>query len=77
MSEYHNHGQRFPAVNISLNHPVPPCDEMVSDYVVIDVKDSEDVSCGFIALDNPSDLFLLRAAIDLFIQDHNIKPQAH
>ncbi len=76
MSEYHNHGHRFPAVSITLNHSDSDGDEPGADFVVIDVKDSEDVSCGFIALDNPSDLILLRAAIDIFIQEHDIKPQA-
>lgn len=70
MSEKH-----YPAVSISLNHAEGSEEGSASDFVVIDVKDSEDVSCGFIALDDPSDLHKLRAAIDIFIQEHKIQPK--
>ena len=44
------------------------------DTVVIDAKDTEEMSCGFIVLDHPSDLLKLRAAIDGFIKLNNIQP---
>ncbi|MDE6267328.1 MAG: hypothetical protein K2M07_08280 [Muribaculaceae bacterium] len=67
--------KHFPAVYMSLNR----CDESngqpSTDYVVIDFQDSEDTSAGFIVLDDPAYLFLLRSAIDSFIKEHNIKQQ--
>lgn len=34
---------------------------------------SENGSCGFLTLDNASDLFLLRKAIDAYIEAHELK----
>lgn len=63
-----------PHFTIYLNHIEEDKSEPAADFVVIDAKDTEDVSCGFIVLDNPSYLYKLRAAIDGFIKHHNIQP---
>lgn len=66
----------FPAVSITLNHsPEESVTEPGSDYVVIDFKESENASAGFITLDDPSNLFMLRDAIDSFIKGHDIRPK--
>lgn len=62
-----------PHFAIYLNHIEECKDEPAGDYVVIDAKDTEEMSCGFIVLDHPSYLLKLRAAIDGFIKLHNIK----
>lgn len=63
-----------PHFAITINHIEECKDEPAADYVVIDAKDTEEMSCGFIVLDHPSDLLKLRAAIDAFIKLHNIQP---
>ena len=40
--------------------------------IVIDIKVGDD-SNGFVVLDEPGDLFILRNAVDAYIKDHNIK----
>ena len=48
------------------------------DTTVIDVHDIEnDFGCGFMALDRPGDVILLRDLLDLFIREHNIQPSNH
>lgn len=42
------------------------------EYIVIDAQESEEISAGFIVLNNTNDIFTLRDAIDAFIDKHQI-----
>lgn len=66
--------QNAPEFIICINHIDECPNEPAADFVVIDAKDSEDMSSGFIVLDHPSYLWKLRAAIDGFIKANNISP---
>lgn len=63
-----------PKFGIMINHIDAKRGEPAADFVIIDAKDTEDISCGFIVLDHPSYLWKLRAAIDGFIKENNISP---
>ena len=63
-----------PTVHITRNTSID--DETNQPIESIDVAISEEVSNGFVVLDEPGDLFILRNAIDDYIKNHNIKNPA-
>lgn len=42
------------------------------EYVLIDARLTEEISCGFLATETVNDIFALRDAIDEFITKHQI-----
>lgn len=64
-----------PVPTVAIGHNVITDDESgrSMDTILIDVKVTDDISNGFIVLDDPGDLYILRNAIDDFITRNNIK----
>lgn len=63
-----------PVPEVVISHTVITDDETGTNSVniVIDINVG-DASNGFVVLDEPGDLFILRNAIDAYIHDNNIK----
>lgn len=65
-----------PTVHITRNTSIDDETNQPIESIIIDVAISEEVSNGFVVLDEPGDLFILRNAIDYYITNHNIKNPA-
>lgn len=70
-----NRATPIPAISISSTEESDGDNRRVIN-VVIDVYVGE-YSSGFVVLDEPDDLFILRDAISEYIKSHNINPQKH
>ena len=62
----------FPDISIAHHHYYNGEGEPETDFIEISVETCG-ASDGFIVLDNEADLILLRAAIDSYICEHNVK----